>query len=112
MPNLGSTELSGEGWLNFNDQHSVFALVVFGYSLPTAQFRSVVVPRRVMHAGWFALGYSPTGALGVTNGLILWHKYLEFEHEQMLMDPPLVVDGLLYRLPLGHQYNIDVYWNW
>lgn len=42
------------------------------------QFRSIQVPRRVMHVGWIGVARDDSG-----NGLrqLTWGKYIEWEHE-------------------------------
>ena len=112
MPNLGGADLSGEGRLLFAAEHSVSMIVVLPSTLAHVQYRSTQDPRRVMHGGWIALGYYAGGPGGIGFSRVRWHKYLEFEREEMLVQPSVICDGLHYLIPPGSAWFIDVYWDW
>lgn len=109
MPNLGSVRLTGTGHYLFPAGHFLYLVDYALVAGSPVQFRSPLYPRRVMHGGWLALGYCTGGAYGA-NGTVLWHKYIEFEHEEYLITPNIPADGIQYHLPLGVSVDVDVFW--
>jgi hypothetical protein len=79
-------------------------ITVAGYS---TQFRSGGVPRRVMHAGWVALG-SLSGT--TPTRFVSWFSYLDFDGQYFQVSPSQAVDRIIYSIPAGTTVSVTVYY--
>jgi hypothetical protein len=67
------------------------------------RFLSETTPRRLMHAGWFALRY---GEAAVT-----WFHYLQLEDEYISLIPfDIIATDLIYHFDPGVSCYLWVYW--
>ncbi len=84
MALFGPTQVSGESSFFFNANVDVQFVNVWVDTLANTQLLSNASPQRIMHAGWFGLGYA-AGVFTSAPPSINWWKYLEFESESLYL---------------------------
>ena len=98
-------DATGEGVWTLAASRSCFAidaeLIVPGGRV---QFTSETDPRRVMHAGWYAIGEF----WGATTHGVTWWRFMEHERETTFFDTPKGVHTVIYRVEPGCTIEITV----
>jgi hypothetical protein len=111
MANSGVLTLTGSG-RSALAATTVLKEIQWYISTPgRTQFTNTAAPRRVMHAGWFALGYHNFTANGGTSESVMWWRYIDFEMVDYILPLSLVFgDSLWYALGNGVTVKTTVYW--
>lgn len=75
------------------------------------QYLGTVSPRRVMHAGWFGIGYAGQVLDGVTISTVTWWQYIEVEYFDIILPVSTVFgDHVYYRMGSGVTARMDFFW--
>lgn len=107
MPIFQQLSASGDGTLPLNQlvqiQYVEWKIRSSGSIL---QPRSGVSPRRVMHCGWVSF----TGnSIATTTDAVQWHKYVEFEHENLYLVPYVIFgDTMRWHFDTGNVVDLYV----
>jgi hypothetical protein len=116
MPSSGVITAVGEGEFllgTFAPVEEVHIIItVPGFSV---QYRSATQPRRVMHAGYVAMGHNFNGGPSspANPSTVTWHKYVEFEDEwgrPQLNPTPFYFERVLWAIPMGVTVTVEATW--
>lgn len=110
MGQLGVTRLTGEGSAGFGVGASVYDVPADLIVAGNTQFLSEADTKRIMHAGWWALVYLAGGALGSGVTYVRLHHYFGFSREHFDVNPTVWCDGIIWKIPLGIEWDLNVYW--
>ena len=104
MATFGVYTVTGEGKQSFGGNVNIIYCNTWVSVLGATQVLSNGAPKRIMHAGWWGLGYD-TGVFPSSTVAILRWKYLEFESESIVFATfqggPINCDHLYYHLAPG-----------
>jgi hypothetical protein len=102
MPDTGEQTISGNGEYLLSATHLI-SFVYCYITTPTIEidYRSSLIPRRQLHAGWIATASGQVGiassVLGVPDCSVTWADYIDFENR-------------LWWQPSGHPYDDRIQW--
>jgi len=104
VPTFGVYTVTGEGSQAFGANENILYINTWVSVLGQAQVLTGGSPRRLMHAGWWALGYA-AGVFTASPIAILRWAYLDWESQSFVFSThgggPINCDHLYYKLGAG-----------
>jgi hypothetical protein len=104
MATFGVYTVTGQGSQSLGGAQNLIYINTWISVLGPAQVITLTGPKRIMHAGWWALGYSG-GVFPSSPPAILKFKYFQFESESIVFatagGSPVNANTLYWNLPAG-----------
>lgn len=116
MPDTGVQTITDEGEFLLAAPHLIVGLLWWiDTDSIEVDYRSIVRPRRVMHAGWVGLATGTTGVAGSTLPLsdfeMDWFSYFDFESNVRVNPTPNPnIDRIIWSIAAGVTAKFQAFW--
>lgn len=111
MANSGYQTLTGSGRIAISATTYIKEINYYLSVLGNSEPRPSATVQRIMHAGWYAIGYHNQTNDGVTNDWYYFQEYFDFQYRDHVLPLNLVFgDSIFYFVQNGVTVRLIAYW--